>query len=133
MHLGAGSTRAARPLFLVSSMLGSVHAVREIDVAEAGWLRALQHRLGVHRSTRSLVGNHHASHRSYHGHDSPATGMPPFAEGELLIDGELLAAFFTLTLSEQQRICDQLPREDGAARKAGKVAEELETMLQVQL
>lgn len=117
-----------QPLFLVSSLLGSLHAVRELPTSQVPWLRALQHQLSGHSSCRSLVGNHHASYRSQTGVSGGAG-----ADSEQMIDGDLLATFFTLSLSQQQQVCSRLPKVNGAERLAWKVQDELDRLLRVDI
>ena len=118
----------AQPLFLVSSLLGSMHAVRELLLSQVSWLRSLQHQLSGHSSCRSLVGNHHASYRSQTGVHGGAG-----ADSEQMIDGDLLATFFTLSLAQQQLLCSRLPKIDGAERLPWKVIDELEQLLHVDI
>ena len=85
-------------VFLISSRLGSFHFVREVSASDRLWLSTLQTRLSVSPSTRSMLGNHHASFR----------GGGCFLSGDeqLMIDGELLATFFLLNTEQQQKMID---------------------------
>jgi len=133
---GGGGGGAEKPLFLLSSMAGSVHAVREIEPTQARWLRELQTLLAAFGPTRSLVANHHASVRAFHGGDTPALQSAqqrtPNGSAETMIDGDLLATFFTLSHAQQQQLCGRLAPGARGGVEASSVREELRQVLNVQ-
>jgi len=90
------SAPSLSPAFLVATLDGSIHCIRQVEDQTATWLTHIQTRLALFPSTRSMLGHHHASYRG------DATGS--LRSDEVMLDGELLEAWFLLDQRTQHQM-----------------------------